>query len=89
MPLKAGSVRVGVGLEDLIIGRSPACDVVLDDPTVSLRHARIRLQGTDLMIEDLHSANGTLVNGQRARFRRLRHGDAITVGNNELRVSLR
>ncbi len=72
--------RLALGLDPVVVGRSPAADVVLDDPAASLRHARVSVQGRDVLIEDLHSQNGTWVNGQRARFRRLVPGDRITVG---------
>jgi two-component system, NtrC family, response regulator AtoC len=43
------------------IGRHPTCDVVIDDPSVSRRHALVHLDG--LRIEDLGSANGTRIGG--------------------------
>jgi len=78
--------RVAVGLRPVVIGRSPAADVHLSDPSVSVRHARVYVQGLDVLVEDLLSANGTWVNGQRARFRRLQSGDRLRVGSTELRV---
>jgi pSer/pThr/pTyr-binding forkhead associated (FHA) protein len=45
----------------IVIGRSKSCDVVLPDPTVSPRHASIRLQGGKNLIVDEGSTNGTLV----------------------------
>lgn len=77
----AGRHQVPLGLAPVVIGRSPACDLVVADPTVSLRHARVTVQGTDVLIEDLHSANGTWINGQRARFRRVLPGDVIRLGD--------
>jgi len=49
----------------LRIGRSPDNDLVLDDPRVSRYHAQLARQGDVLVIEDLGSTNGTLVNGRR------------------------
>lgn len=49
----------------LRIGRSPDNDLVLDDPRVSRHHARLSHQGDVLVVEDLGSTNGTLVNGRR------------------------
>jgi pSer/pThr/pTyr-binding forkhead associated (FHA) protein len=40
------------------------CDVLIDHASLSRRHARFRLQGDRLMIEDLNSTNGTLLNGK-------------------------
>jgi hypothetical protein len=47
----------------LLIGRAPDCDVVLDDAEVSRQHARFYWRGAELVVEDLGSRNGTLVNG--------------------------
>src|SRR5689334_6476749 len=45
------------------IGRHPGCDVVIDDPSVSRRHATVHLGPAGVRIEDLASANGTRVGG--------------------------
>jgi hypothetical protein len=49
----------------LTMGRAPDNDVVLDDPQVSRHHARLMRRGDQIMVEDLGSTNGTLVNGRR------------------------
>jgi serine protease Do len=65
---------------ELLIGRRDA-DLLLDDPQVSRSHAVVRMVNGALEIEDLHSANGTFVNGSRIDgTQRLRPGDAITIG---------
>jgi len=46
-----------------VIGRDPGCDLRLDDPMVSRRHARVRLERGIWLIEDLGSRNGTRVDG--------------------------
>ena len=79
---------IPIGLRPLVIGRSPAADVHLPDPSVSVRHARVYLQGLDVLVEDLLSANGTWVNGQRARFRRLQEGDRVKIGGVEIVVRM-
>jgi|GEM_PF-5217177 len=70
------------------IGRDPAeCDLVLTDPRVSRRHARIWIEGGILLLEDLGSTAGTLVDGEPVeRPRPLRTGDRILLGTTELRV---
>ncbi len=50
--------------EPLVIGRTPLSDLQLANPQVSRRHARITARGDDYWIEDLGSANGTLVDGK-------------------------
>jgi len=46
------------------IGRS-GCDVILDDPELSRRHARIRIRGSEGALEDMGSTNGTFVGKER------------------------
>jgi len=48
----------------VVVGRSPDCDVVLDDPRVSKRHAALRRRDGRWWIEDLGSTNGTVVDGR-------------------------
>ena len=48
------------------IGRS-GCDVILDDPELSRRHARIRIRGAEGSLEDMGSTNGTFVGKDRIR----------------------
>ncbi len=48
-----------------VIGRSASCDVQISGPTVSSRHATIKVYSDGAVIEDMQSSNGTMVNGQR------------------------
>lgn len=64
----------------VVIGRDPECDVQVDFPQVSGRHARIDVKGGRFVLTDLSSANGTWVNGQRVRQKVLQPGDAIGLG---------
>jgi pSer/pThr/pTyr-binding forkhead associated (FHA) protein len=48
-----------------VLGRAGACDFVLDDPSVSREHAKIRVAGSALQVSDLGSRNGTFVNDVR------------------------
>lgn len=49
-------------LHQVLLGRDPACDVCLDDPTVSGQHARLSFHHNQWWLEDLHSTNGTFLN---------------------------
>lgn len=63
------------------IGRAAENDVVVRDPRASRRHACIRRQGQHLLLEDLGSANGTFLNGERVLAPvKLWDGDRIAVG---------
>ena len=76
----ADGTRIGVGDEPITFGRAVDCDVVLNDPTVSKRHAELRREGTDVLIVDLGSTNGTRVNGTGVRQRVLADGDEVRIG---------
>jgi pSer/pThr/pTyr-binding forkhead associated (FHA) protein len=67
------------------IGRSPSADVVLDDASVSRRHALVTRRGERTVILDDRSRNGVYVNGERVSEADLRDGDTITVGRVRLR----
>jgi Protein of unknown function (DUF3662)/FHA domain len=67
-----------------VIGRSSGCDIVLDDPNVSRRHAEVRRLGEGYSLVDLGSTNGTEVNGQRVGETSLMNGDVIGVGTTRL-----
>jgi pSer/pThr/pTyr-binding forkhead associated (FHA) protein len=67
------------------IGRYGACDVVLDDDTVSRTHARIERTDRGFVLADLGSSNGVRVNGERTTERVLVAGDVIHVGDSVLR----
>jgi hypothetical protein len=67
------------------IGRGVDCHVTLDDPLVSRRHVRITVGGDRVVIEDLASRNGVLVNGSPIRgLMPLHDGDRLRVGAQEL-----
>src|SRR4051794_12762604 len=73
-------------LSDLMhIGRSPAADIVLDDASVSRRHALVTKRGETTVILDDRSLNGVTVNGARVSEKELADGDTVTVGHVTLR----
>lgn len=70
--------------ERVVIGRLATCGICLQDANVSREHAAFVREGAGWAIEDLGSTNGTLLNGARTDFSRLRDGDTIVVGVTEL-----
>ncbi|MGA3120127.1 MAG: FHA domain-containing protein [Polyangiaceae bacterium] len=70
-----------------VIGRSGGCQLSLDDPLVSRRHAVLIVAGDSVTIEDEKSRNGVVVNGGRiAGPTEIRPGDRIVIGSQELRL---
>ena len=73
--------EIEISKEITTIGRDPSTDITLLDNEVSRDHARILLRANSFYIEDLHSSNGTFVNGKRVRKKiRLQNKDLITIG---------
>jgi hypothetical protein len=69
---------------ELTIGRAEQSDIPLADPGVSRNHARVVREGDDFIVEDLRSTNGTEVNGQPIRRRRLANGDLLKLASSTL-----
>ena len=73
--------------EVMLIGRDEACDIVLQTPQVSRRHAQLkRLAGGDFELRDLGSINGTYVNGQRIKTTRVSATDLVAFGSVRVRL---
>ncbi|HEV1996963.1 MAG TPA: FHA domain-containing protein [Candidatus Dormibacteraeota bacterium] len=84
--------RVGTELQlpagEYDIGRAGDAAIRIDDPFVESEHARLQVGRDRLVVTDLASATGTLVDGERiAGSRALRAGQAITVGGSTLQVT--
>lgn len=70
-----------------VIGRSTDCQLSLDDPLVSRRHARLVVTEDAIFLEDLGSRNGVLVSGVKVEGRKkLEGGDRFTIGSQEMVV---
>tara|TARA_B100001750_G_scaffold235706_1_gene238581 strand:- start:1340 stop:2572 length:1233 start_codon:yes stop_codon:yes gene_type:complete len=64
----------------IVVGRSRDCDLILDDPTVSGRHARMEWRGKNIVVQDLGSANGTFVDGEAIETKEIRPGADLRFG---------
>jgi hypothetical protein len=77
--------RLLVAPRGATIGRSRDCDIVIDDSSVSRRHAELRPAGATWTIEDLGSTNGVRINGLGVHgAQEVRTGDRIEVGSTEI-----
>jgi predicted component of type VI protein secretion system len=73
---------------EISIGRDPSNDVVIEHPSVSGRHAKIRQSASGVFIADLGSTNGTFVNEDKIVDCQLAHQDWINIGKHILIVDL-
>jgi S-DNA-T family DNA segregation ATPase FtsK/SpoIIIE len=80
-------VRVPLDRSETVIGRDATCDIVLNEPAASARHARIvRTAGGYFELQDLRSANGTVVDGERVETMTLLDGDTFTIGDTRFAI---
>jgi diguanylate cyclase (GGDEF)-like protein len=77
--------RMPLGTAPFEIGRSSKNDLFLDQESVSRQHARITYDGKSHWVQDLDSTNGTYVNDEAVREKRLRDGDLLRVGRSILK----
>ena len=89
--LRSSMPRLQIDLDELpaIIGRSPTADVSVDDRWTSRIHCEISEISGTLVVRDLESSNGTLVNGQHVTEAHLLPGDRLTIGLNSYQVQYR
>jgi len=91
--VRSGGGRAGESFfpqgDTTLIGRSPDCDVFLDDVTVSRKHAELVREGDTYTIRDLGSLNGTFVNRSRIEAQALEDDDEVQIGKYRLTFLLR
>jgi DNA-binding winged helix-turn-helix (wHTH) protein len=78
--LRCGGQRHVLYEGENLVGRSPDCHVVLNEPTVSRHHAVILISGDDIAVEDRGSRNGTHLNGKKISRARIHRNDTISFG---------
>jgi pSer/pThr/pTyr-binding forkhead associated (FHA) protein len=67
--------------ESTLIGRDPACDILIDEQEVSRQHAVIQSKSGRYLLSDLDSTNGVYVNNIKIKSAVLKQGDLIQVGS--------
>ena len=78
-------VVIAIGEGSVRLGRGLASDVVLEDRSVSRRHAVVTRRGDEVVLWDDRSLNGVHVNGVRVTQAVLENGDAIALGDVQMR----
>ncbi len=74
---------------EVFIGRDPQqCQIILGEDAVSAKHAVIKKSNVSLLLEDLNSANGTLLNGRRINQAPLADGDEFEIGTTKFKVHI-
>jgi len=63
-----------------VVGRAVTSDIPIFDPTISRRHAELKVSKTAVQLKDLGSSNGTFINGERVSEGSLEPGDSVTFG---------
>jgi hypothetical protein len=82
---KGGTAHeVELGGSVAVIGRDPGCDIVLNDPKCSRRHAVVEDGPEGVVVRDSGSANGVLLNGRRVEKAPLRPGDVLRFGDTQV-----
>lgn len=67
------------------LGRRPYNDIVIDNLAVSGEHAVLQMNGSEVVLEDLNSTNGTYLNGKAVKKQQLQNGDSIEVGKYKIK----
>ncbi len=87
--LESGDRRFALSSPATVVGRGRDSDIKLDDPNISRRHVEFRAQGSDWVVSDMGSTNGTRLNGGAlAGPAVLRGGDVVELGNTVLKFVL-
>lgn len=85
---KSAGKIIEPGEERVSLGRGPDNAVVLPDAGASARHCEIYGEGGKLILKDLRSSNGTLLNGRTIDTAELRSGDAFVIGETRIEVQI-
>lgn len=82
--------RFQITQNEIFIGRdTKKCQIILNDPEVSSVHATIRKNGSELILEDLNSSNGTILNGERINRSHIATGDEFVIGSTSFTLEVK
>src|ERR1043165_350982 len=84
--LGQGGPRVAIGARPVTVGAHASCDLVLDDPQVSRRHAEITITTDGIRIKDLGSTNGTWWQGSKVGEVVVSAGSTTQFGGTPVRI---
>jgi serine/threonine-protein kinase len=70
-----------VNKSEMLVGRSPDCDIMIDDGSVSRRHARITSRPGRFVVENLKSLNGTYINDEAVERGHIEDNDSVAFGS--------
>ena len=81
----SGGQEIDLAEDDITIGRSSECRLVIDAPSISGRHCRVTNSPRGYLVRDLGSTNGTFINDRRVVAAQIRPGDILRLGDVTLR----
>ena len=73
-----------ISYPEIFVGKNADNNLVIKDKTVSGKHFKIFYKNNEYTIVDLNSLNGTFVNGQKVKEKKLRHNDTIQIGKTKM-----
>lgn len=90
MPLRLvcldSHAEISLDRDVVLVGRHQWCDIRIYSPRVSRRHCYLALDRDGVLVRDLGSTNGTLINGRRVEEGVLRPGDELSIAHFRFRL---
>ncbi|MFL0808784.1 MAG: FHA domain-containing protein [Agarilytica sp.] len=84
-----GSVVTIYEIKDTLhIGRHPDCNITIDDPTVSGKHAELSVEPSVCLLKDMGSTNGVRINGDKITQTSIEPGTLFSIGTHEFEYLL-
>ena len=84
---QSAGVSVSFSRGSVTVGRDPSSDLRVDDMQVSRSHVRLTHDGREVVLRDMHSTNGTTLNGRRVTEAVIRPGDVIGIGDSQIQFA--